>query len=120
MLLVVGACRGPSLVVEVGVASDQGIVDNCRISRHSRQSQLGCAALVHVVVLLSPLWAETQPCSYTAVCTCIHQQVRRVPVRRVSSSIMDFFRTLGKLYSARGDNCEFPLPMCGGVCASVL
>ena len=61
MLLVFGACRGPFLFVEVGVVGDQGIVDNCPISRHNRQLPLGCAALVRFVVAVAVVGGETNP-----------------------------------------------------------
>ena len=61
MLLVFGACHVPFLLAEVGVVVDQGIVDNCPISRHNRQLQLGCAALVRFVVCCRRCWRRDKP-----------------------------------------------------------
>ena len=90
-LLLLGARRGPYLVVEAGVVGDQGIADGSPISRRSHQWQLVCAALVHHGVSLSPLLAERQTLSYTAVCACSCLQVRR----KCLSLLLAYARPLG-------------------------
>ena len=91
MLLVVGACLGPSLLIEVGVVGDQGIVDSCPISRRGRQWQLVCAALVQLVVVLSPSAAERQTLSYTAVLACSCLQA----LRKCLSALLAYARQMG-------------------------
>ena len=91
MLLVVGVCRGPSLLVEVGVVGDQGIVDSCPISWHGRQWQLVRAAHVQLVIVLSPSSAERQTLSYTAVLACSCSQA----LRKCLSALLAYARQVG-------------------------
>ena len=91
VLLVVGACRGPSLLIEVGVVGDQGIVDRCPMSWHVRQWQLVRAGRVQLVVVLSPSAAERQTLSYTAVLACSCSQA----LRKCLSALLAYARQVG-------------------------